>query len=58
MELLGINGFTAIRGYQNNTMKKGFKYEEGKDHFICIEGNYLEFRKLIYKKSTQNYYRL
>lgn len=58
MELLGINGFTAIREYQNNAMKKGFKYEEEKDCFICIEGNYLKFHKLIYKKSTQNYYRL
>lgn len=58
LELLGINGYTAIREYQNNAMKKGFHYEEEKDRFVCIQGEYLEFNKLIYKKATQNYYRL
>ena len=58
LELLGINGYTAIREYQNNAMKKGFHYEEEKDRFVCIQGKHLEFHKLIYKKATQNYYRL
>lgn len=58
LEILGVNGYTAIREYQNNTMKKGFQYDEEKDCFICMNGNQLEFKKLIYKKSTQNYYRL
>ena len=58
LELLGINSYTAIREYQNNAMKKGFCYEEENDRFICMQGEYLEFKKLIYKKSTQNYYRL
>ena len=39
-------------------MKKGFCYEEETDRFMCSQGEYLEFQKLIYKKSTQNYYRL
>ena len=58
LEILGINGYTAIREYQNNAMKKGFCYDEEKDRFVCMHGNYLEFQKLIYKKTTQNYYRL
>lgn len=28
------------------------------DHFVCRQEEYLEFQKLIYKKSTQNYYLL
>ena len=58
LELLGIQGYTAIREYQNNAMKKGFCYEEATDRFVCRQGEYLAFQKLIYKKSTQNYYRL
>ena len=58
LELLGINGYTAIREYQNNAMKKGFHYDEEKDCFVCMRGRHLKFQKLIYKKSTQNYYRL
>lgn len=58
LELLGINGYTAVRKYQNNAMKKGFRYEEERDRFECMQGEYLEFKKIIYKKTTQNYYRL
>ena len=58
LELLGINGYTAKREYQNNAMRKGFCYEAENDRFVCMQGEYLEFRKLIYKKATQNYYRL
>lgn len=58
LELLGINGYTAIREYQNNAMKKGFCYEAETDRFVCIQGEYLEFQKLIYKRATQNDYRL
>ena len=36
MELLGSNGYTAIREYQNNAMKKGFRYDVEKDHFVCM----------------------
>lgn len=58
LELLGGQGYTAIREYQNNAMKKGFCYEEETDRFVCRQGKHLAFQKLIYKKSTQNYYRL
>lgn len=58
LELLGINGYTAIREYQNNAMKKGFRYEVEQDRFVCEQGEYLKFQKLIYKRGTQNYYRL
>lgn len=58
LELLGINGYTGIREYQNHAMKKGFCYDTEKDCFVCKQGEYLEFQKLIYKKATQNYYRL
>lgn len=49
LELLGIQGYTAIREYQNNAMKKGFCYEEETDRFVCRQGEYLAFQKLIYK---------
>lgn len=39
-------------------MKKEFCYEKEKDRFVCMQGEHLEFQKLIYKKATQNYYRL
>lgn len=52
------DGYTAIRKYQNNAMKKRFCYDEEKDCFLCKQGNCLKFQKLVYKKSTQNYYRL
>lgn len=58
LELLGINGYTAIREYQNNAMKKGFCYEAETDRIVCMQGEYLEFQKLIYKRATQNDYRL
>ena len=48
LELLGVQGYTAIREYQNNAMKKGFFYEEETDRFVCRQGEYLAFQKLIY----------
>ena len=48
LELLGVQGYTAIREYQNNAMKKGFCYEEETDRFVCRQGEYLAFQKLIY----------
>ncbi len=46
LELLGINGYTAIWEYQNNAMKKGFCYEAEHERFVCVQGEYLEFQKL------------
>lgn len=58
LELLGIDGYTAIRVYQNNALKKGFEYDSITDSFICMHKNSLTFQRLIFKKSSMNYYRL
>ena len=58
LELLGIDGYTAIRVYQNNALKKGFEYDQKTDSFICMYQNALTFQRLIFKKSSMNYYRL
>ena len=58
LELLGIDGYTAIRVYQNNALRKGFQYNPEKDCFICEKGEGLSFKRLVFKKSSQNYYRL
>lgn len=52
LELLGFNGYTAIREYQNNAIEKGFCNKEEIDRFVCRQGEYLEFQKLIHKKLT------
>lgn len=43
----------AIREYQNNAMKNGCRYEEERDHFVCIKGKRLGFHKLIYNKERR-----
>lgn len=58
LELLGLDGYTAIRVYQNNALKKGFEYDQETDSFICEYQNALRFQRLIFKKSFMNYYRL
>lgn len=58
MELLGINGYTAIREYQNNALKKGSTYNQDKDCFVCENQKELNFQRLVFKKSTLNYYRM
>jgi hypothetical protein len=39
-------------------MKKGFRYDSANDKFVCEKGKDLVFKNIIYKKSSQNYYRL
>lgn len=56
--LLRVDCYPAMRKYRNNAMGKGFCYELGNGRFVCRQGGYLEFQKSIYKKSTQNHYRL
>lgn len=58
LELLEIAGYTAIRVYQNNALKKGFRYNSEKDLFLCGRDKELVFKRLVYKRSNQNYYRL
>jgi len=50
LELLGIQGYTAIREYQNNAMKKEFYYEEETDRFVCRQGEYLAFQKVQFTR--------
>ena len=58
LELLGIEGYTAIREYQNNALKKGFTYNQDKDCFVCENQKELNFQRLVLKRSTLYYYRL
>lgn len=58
LEILDIKGYSSLRNFHNNPMKKGFTYNSDKDCFICLEGKELNFFKIIYKKNVQNYYRL
>ncbi|PWJ47973.1 transposase [Faecalicatena contorta] len=58
LELLGVDGYTAIRTYQNNALKKGFEYDAENDCFVCEKDQILAFEKLVYKKGSMNYYRL
>ena len=57
-ELLGVTDYCSIREMHNNAMKKGFTYDEATDSFICEMGCPLQYRRLIYKIGTHNYYRL
>lgn len=50
LELLGIDGYTAIRVYQNNALKKGFEYDQEIDGFICEHQNVLSFQSSFSKK--------
>ena len=54
----GCNGIKSERRLEEEVSLKGFCYEDETDRFVCRQGEYLAFQKLIYKKSTQNYYRL
>ena len=57
LEILGITGYTSLRNFHNNPMKKGFIYNPQKDCFTCQCGKELHFRRIAYKKPAQNYYR-
>ena len=56
LELLGIQGYTAIREYQNNTMKKGFCYEEETDPFYGISRKHAEINTEKLSLSTGPFY--
>ena len=58
LEILGIKGYSSLRNFHNNPMKKGFIYNPEKDCFVCQYAKELHLFKIIYKKSSQNYYRL
>ncbi len=58
LELMEITGYVSCISFSNDVLKRATRYLPEKDCFECIGGRYLNFVKLIYKKSTQNYYRL
>ena len=58
LELLDIVGYCSPIKFHNNALKKGFEYDCVKDCFVCLKGKELAFNKLIFKKSTFNYYRM
>jgi len=58
LELLGIEGYVSCIDFSYDVLKRDIEYVHGLDCFKCPAGKALKFEKLIYKKSTQNYYRL
>ena len=57
LEILNIKGYSSLRNFHNNPMKKGFEYNPVKDCFVCQCGKNLHFHRIAYKRSTQNYHR-
>ena len=58
LELMGITGYVSCISFSNDVLKRATHYLPENDCFVCEGGRHLNFVKLIYKKSTQNYYRL
>lgn len=58
LELFGIEGYVSCIDFQNDVLKRATRYLPEQDCFECAGGRHLHFVKLIYKKPTQNYYRL
>lgn len=58
LELLNIEGYVSCIQFSNDVLKRNLKYLPHSDCFECSAGKHLEFVKLTYKKTTQNYYRL
>lgn len=58
LEILGITGYVSCIDFSYDILKRNLKYLPETDCFECLGGKLLNFIKLTYKKSTQNYYRL
>ena len=58
LELLGITGYVSPIQFNNDVLKQDVEYIPKSDCFKCMAGKFLCFEKIVYKKSTQNYYRL
>lgn len=58
LELLGITGYVSCINFSNDVLKRDLKYLKDADCFECTAGKHIKFTKLVYKKTTQNYYRL
>ena len=57
LEILGIKGYVSTRLYHHNLMKKGFNYIPSIDSFECKCERIIPYRSIVYKKSSQSYYR-
>ena len=58
LEVLGITGYVSRREFHNAAMRKGFTYLPENDCFRCVKGHHLNFEALVYKKTSQGYYRV
>ena len=58
LELLDIKGYVSCIDFKHDILKRNIKYNAETDCFNCSSGKSLEFVKLIYKKTSQNHYRL
>ena len=58
LELLGVTGFVSCIDFSYDILKREANYLPELDCFECTMGKRLDFIKLAYKKSSQNYYRL
>jgi hypothetical protein len=58
LELLGVTGFVSCIEFHNDVLKREVTYLPELDCFECPAGKHINFVKLVYKKSTRNYYRL
>lgn len=58
LELLGITGYVSCINFSYDVLKRNLDYDMESDCFVCPSGKNLDFIKLIYKKTSQNYYRL
>jgi transposase len=58
LEMLGITGYVSPIQFNNTVIQQNTEYVPETDCFKCLAGKVLSFKKLVYKKSTQNYFRL
>ena len=58
LELLGVTGYVSCIDFSYDILKREAVYLPELDCFVCPAGVCIDFIKLAYKKSTQNYYRL
>lgn len=58
LEILGVEGYVSCINFSYDILKRNVEYLPSSDCFRCPADKCLNFIKLTYKKSTQNYYRL
>ena len=58
MDRRGVTGYVSRREFHNAAMRKGFAYLPENDCFTCMKGHHLNFEALVYKKTSQGYYRV